>query len=54
MNTNEKLMPLKDGIDISEFIVDLTIKYQRVSDRIKTCGEPIDISGFNKRCSFLE
>lgn len=52
MNTNEKLMPLKDGIDFSEFMVDLTIKYQRFSDRIKTCGGPIDILVLTKDTAF--
>lgn len=52
MNTNEKLMPLKDGIDLSEFMVDLTIKYQRFSDRIKTCGGPIDILVLTKDAAF--
>lgn len=52
MNTNEKLMPLKDGIDLSEFMVDLTIKYQRFSDRIKTCGGPIDILVLTKDTAF--
>jgi len=37
------LMPLKDGIDLAEFIIDLTIKYQRFEDRIATCGGDIDV-----------
>ena len=37
------LMPLKDGIDLAEFLVDVTIKYQRFQDGIDTCGGPIDV-----------
>ena len=37
------LMPLKDGIDLAEFLVELTIKYQRFEDRIATCGGAIDV-----------
>lgn len=40
---NLGLMPLKDAIDFSEFIVDVVIKYQRFEDRVATCGGPIDI-----------
>jgi hypothetical protein len=36
------LMPLRDAIDFSEFIVELTIKYQRFEDASATCGGPID------------
>ncbi|MCQ6337011.1 hypothetical protein COK83_30580 [Bacillus thuringiensis] len=36
-------MPLKDGIDYAEFIVELTIKQQRFSDSLSTCGGPIDL-----------
>jgi hypothetical protein len=36
------LMPLRDAIDFSEFIVELTIKYQRFEDNSATCGGPID------------
>ncbi|MGI8216681.1 MULTISPECIES: hypothetical protein [Bacillus cereus group] len=36
-------MPLKDAIDYAEFIVELNIKQQRFSDRLATCGGPIDI-----------
>ena len=52
MNTNEKLMPLKDGIDLAEFMVDLTIKYQRFSSQIRTCGGPIDILVLTKDDAF--
>ena len=52
MNTNEQLMPLKDGIDLAEFMVDLTIKYQRFSDGIKTCGGDIDVLVMTKDSAF--
>lgn len=52
MNTNECLMPLKDGIDLAEFMVDLTIQYQRFSDGIQTCGGPIDILVLTKDTAF--
>ena len=46
------LMPLKDGIDLAEFIVDLTIKYERFQDDIQTCGGPIDILVIDKDRAF--
>ena len=52
MNINYKLMPLKDGIDLSKFMVETTINYQRFSDRIKTCGGPIDILVLTKDSAF--
>lgn len=52
INTNLKLMPLKDGIDFAEFMVDVTIKYQRFSDQIKTCGGPIDVLVLTKDNAF--
>lgn len=52
MNSKEKLMPLKDGIDFAEFMVDVTIKYQRFSDCIKTCGGPIDVLVMTKDDAF--
>lgn len=52
IDTNLFLMPLKDGIDFAEFMVDVTIKYQRFSDRIKTCGGPIDILVLTKDKTF--
>lgn len=42
------LMPLKDGIDLAEFIIELTIKYQRFEDRIATCGGDIDVLAITK------
>lgn len=52
MNTNELLMPLKDGIDLAEFMVDVTIKYQRFSNCIKTCEGPIDVLVMTKDKAF--
>lgn len=43
MQFNFNLMQLKDGIDLAEFLIDLTIKYQRFDMRLATCGGPIDI-----------
>lgn len=45
-------MPLKDGVDLAEFIVDTTIKYQRFQDGIQTCGGAIDILVINKDRAF--
>lgn len=52
MNINKRLMPLKDGIDFAEFMVDVTIKYQRFSDCIKTCGGDIDVLVMTKDKAF--
>ena len=52
MSRNEKLMSLKDGIDLAEFMVDVTIKYQRFSDCIRTCGGPIDVLVMTKDDAF--
>ena len=52
MSINKSLMPLRDGIDLAEFMVDVTIKYQRFSDRIKTCGGPIDVLVLTKDKAF--
>ena len=43
MQFNFDLMQLKDGIDIAEFLIDVTIKYQRFDARLATCGGSIDI-----------
>lgn len=43
MNINWNFMQLKDGIDFAEFMVDATIKYQRFSDGLPTCGGYIDV-----------
>lgn len=45
-------MPLKDGIDFAEFIIDTTIKYERFYDSIQTCGGPIDILVLTKDEAF--
>lgn len=42
MQFNFNLMQLKDGIDLAEFLVDVTIKYQRFDIRLATCGGSID------------
>lgn len=42
MQFNFGLMQLKDGIDLAEFLVDVTIKYQRFDMRLATCGGAID------------
>lgn len=36
-------MQLKDGIDLAEFLVDVTCKTQRFAAGLTTCGGPIDI-----------
>lgn len=43
INLDFNTMPLKDSIEFAEFLVDLTIKYERFSDDIQTCGGPIDV-----------
>ena len=43
MKIDWKFMQLKDGIDFAEFMVDLTIKSQRFSLGLATCGGAIDI-----------
>ncbi|MEG1001867.1 hypothetical protein [Clostridium sp.] len=43
MKIDWQFMQLKDGIDFSEFMVDLTIKTQRFGTGLATCGGPIDI-----------
>lgn len=43
MKISLDLMPLKDGIDFAQFLIDLTIKYERFQDSIQTCGGPIDV-----------
>ncbi len=52
MSINKNLMPLRDGIDLAEFMVDVTIKYQRFSDQIKTCGGPVDVLVLTKDKAF--
>ncbi|MGL4451381.1 MAG: hypothetical protein ACRCTZ_09345 [Sarcina sp.] len=38
-----KFMQLKDGIDFAEFMIDLTIKTQRFTQSLATCGGAIDV-----------
>lgn len=45
-------MPLKDAIDLAEYLVDTTIKYERFSDEIQTCGGDIDILVITKDEAF--
>lgn len=52
MIVNHALMPLKDAIDFAEFLVDLTIKYQRFEMKLQTCGGDIDILVLTKDDSF--
>lgn len=52
MKIDANSTPLKDSIDLAEFMVDLTIKYQRFSDGIQTCGGPIDILVLTKDTAF--
>ena len=49
---NYTSMPLKDAIDFAEFLIDLTIKYERFSDDIQTCGGEIDILVITKDDAF--
>jgi hypothetical protein len=42
-NLEPNLMPLKDAVDLAEFIVDTTVKYSRFKDSLSTCGGPTDI-----------
>lgn len=42
-NVNWELMQLKDGIDLAEFMIDVTIKSQRFTDGLATCGGDIDL-----------
>lgn len=55
MQFNFNLMQLKDGIDLAEFLVDLTIKYQRFDIRLATCGGTIDVLVVTKDyCKFIK
>lgn len=46
------LMPLKDAIDFSEFMIELTIKYERFITDIQSCGGEIDILVITKDDAF--
>jgi hypothetical protein len=37
------LMPLKDAAEFAEYVVDLTIKYEKFTDGLKTCGGSTDV-----------
>ncbi len=50
--TSYHMMPLKDAIDFAEFLIDLTIKYERFSDDIQTCGGDIDVLVITKDNAF--
>lgn len=39
---NPELMPLRDAVDLAEFIVDTTVNYLRFEDKISTCGGHTD------------
>ena len=52
LNADWETMPLKDAIDFAEFLVDATIKYERFSDDIQTCGGAIDILVITKDTAF--
>jgi hypothetical protein len=41
-------MPLQDAIELAEFLVDTTIKYQRFSFDEKMVGGPIEIAAISK------
>ena len=43
MQTNFKIMPLKDAVDFADFLIETTIKYQRFEMKPKTCGGDIDV-----------
>ncbi len=40
---NYRVMPLKDALDLSEFLVELVIDYQRFSNKLATCGGFVDV-----------
>ena len=52
MNADWNTMQLKDAIDFAEFLIDTTIKYERFSDDIQTCGGDIDILVITKDDAF--
>lgn len=45
-------LPLKDGVELAEFFVDLTIKYERFNSDIQTCGGDIDVLVMTKDSAF--
>ena len=52
LNADWNAMPLKEAIDFAEFLIDTTIKYERFSDDIQTCGGDIDILVITKDEAF--
>lgn len=52
LNADWGAMPLKEAIDFAEFLIDTTIKYERFSDDIQTCGGDIDILVITKDEAF--
>ncbi|MEJ9165103.1 hypothetical protein, partial [Paenibacillus graminis] len=38
-----QLMPIRDAVDFTEFLIDLVIKRDRFNEGLSTCGGPIDI-----------
>jgi hypothetical protein len=45
-------MPLRDAIDLAEFLVDLTIKFSRFMPGAPTVGGPIEIAAISKHEGF--
>ena len=45
-------MPIQDAIDLAEFLVDLTIKYQRFMPGADTVGGPIKVAAITKHEGF--
>jgi hypothetical protein len=45
-------MPLRDAIDLAEFLVDLTIKFSRFMPGAPTVGGPIDVAAISKHEGF--
>jgi hypothetical protein len=45
-------MPLKDAIDLAEFMVDLTVKFSRFKPGAPTVGGPIEIAAISKHEGF--
>jgi hypothetical protein len=45
-------MPIKDAIDVAEFLVDLTSKYSRYTPGAATVGGPVEIAAITKHEGF--
>jgi hypothetical protein len=45
-------MPLRDAIDLAEFMVDLTVKFSRFKPGAPTVGGPIEIAAISKHEGF--